>query len=421
MSAVACLALALLALPSEASTVTATVTPSASSTVAADAPAAEGTGTRWYAVPNFAFDTDDGFGLGARAELAEDAPGHQPYRSAYMIHVFASSRGFHHHRVRWDRVGFGPENRLRFTAHLAWRAWLNDGYFGIGNRTLRERAFVGELEADDPARKRYNYSLQQPFAHLTLRARVAQRVELYGALNLKWSSIDPYPGSVLERDRPFGIDGGLGAQVLAGVFYDSRRPEIDPRSGVVLELGVRGQPPLPGGAGYFAGVLASARGFYSPGSRVVLAGRLMGEYLLGKVPFFEMVHWGGAAPIAGFGGADTLRGIRFGRFRAPGKAVLNAEARLDVLRHAAGGKPLVWQLVPYVDAGVVFGEGTLATGPAGGWPVHPGAGFGARAVYAGAFVGRLDMGWGLDPVLEPDGRVTAATTYRFYLVFDHTF
>jgi hypothetical protein len=45
----------------------------------------------------------------------------------------------------------GPEGRTRFTLYTAWRQWLNDGYYGIGNGTTREAAFVGAFAADDPA------------------------------------------------------------------------------------------------------------------------------------------------------------------------------------------------------------------------------------------------------------------------------
>jgi hypothetical protein len=376
---------------------------------------------RWYVVPNVAFDTDDGLGFGARGELAIDAPGHRPYKTAFVAHAFASLRGFHHHRLRYDRTGLPPDRRLRLTLHLAWRQWLNDGYWGLGNGTLRERAFAADFDDDDPARKRYRYSLFQPFAHATLRAAMHGPWSLFSSLNVKYSIVETYAGSLLAEQRPFGIDGGLGLILSVGLLLDTRDPEIDPQRGILAELSARAALPFPGSAGTFGGILASLRGFLPLHDRLVVAGRIMVEVLMGEVPFYEMVHWGGAIPVAGFGGFETLRGNSFGRWRAPGKAILNTELRLRVLRHTLFGKRMDWQLAAIGDAGIVFAAGEETTGPQGGIPIHPAGGLGLRAIYSRAFVGRIDAGLGVDPVREADGSVSHEVSFGIYIVFDHAF
>lgn len=367
-------------------------------------------------VPNVAFDTDDGLGFGIRGELAIDEAGHEPYHTGWVFHAFASTRGYHHHRLRYDRVGFGPDDRLRLTIHFAWRQWLNDGYWGIGNRTLRERAYVGDLKTADPARRRYRYSLFQPFLHATLRATLAGPFRAYGAVTAKYSLIETYPGSLLEAEQPFGVDGGPSVQLQAGLLYDSRRPEGTPVEGWLVELGGR----FATGAGSFGGVMSSVRGFWTLAESVVIAGRAVAEVLFGELPFYELVHFGGLTPVTGFGGFETIRGLSFGRFRAPGRAFVNTELRFSVLSHPLFDEPLVWQLVPFADAGLVF-LGEDSGGRAGGPPLHPGVGGGVRAIWQRDFVGRIDAGAGLDPILEPDGSVTNAWTFGFYVVFDHTF
>ena len=387
--------------------------------MAADEPA--GDGFDWYAIPNFAFGTDDGFGFGARAELAQEAPGYAPYEAAYMVHLFLTTGGYQSHRFRYDRVGLGPEGRLRLTVNVAWRHWLNDGYWGIGNGTTRERAYVRDFADGDPARKRYRYSLFQPFVHATLRADLGRPWQAFASLNTKWSVVRTYPGSLLEEQQPFGMEGGLATIVSAGVLFDTRAPEIDPKDGVLAELSGRYNPPLPHGSGAFGGVFASVRGFWALPPRVVLAGRRMAERLWGEIPFYEMVHWGGALPIAGFGGADTLRGLAFGRWHGPGKAIANLEARTEVLEHQLFSQPMRWQAVPYVDAGMVFGAGSRATNASSANTVHPAAGLGIRVIYEEKFVGRVDTGFGMDPIREKDGRVSRAATFGMYVVFEHIF
>jgi hypothetical protein len=370
----------------------------------------------WYLIPNVGVDTDDGLGFGGRFELAVLHPDYAPYKVSWVLQGYATLRGYQHHRLRWDRVGLGREGRLRATAHLAWRQWLNDGYWGIGNGTTRDRAAV---ESGD--RTVYRYTLIQPFAYSTLRWTVGGPWSVYGALTGKWSEVRTYEGSRLEAEQPFGVDGGLSLQLAGGVLYDSRSPEVDPDRGALVELSGRANPPQPLVDGVFAGALLSAAGFASPLPRLTVAGRLMGEQLWGQVPFYEMVTWGGLSPVLGVGGWQTVRGVSFGRWHAPGKAVANLELRARVLHHTLLGDPAEWQLVPYLDAAAVFGAGEDATAPAPEQPLHPAAGAGLRLVYDENFVARVDVGVGLDPVLEQDGTITQEPTPGFYLAFDHIF
>lgn len=371
-----------------------------------------------YVIPVAGADTDDGFGAGARAEIARVEDGYAPYKWSLMAHGYLSTNGYQHHRLRYDRVGLGPQHRVRVTAYAAWRAWKNDGYWGIGNTTTREQAFTGTFDADDPARKRYRYELLQPFGYVTTRVDLGDSPwSVFGSINPKWSSVQTYPGSVLEDEQPWGMAGGFALVATAGLLHDTRDPEIRPRKGHLFEASARGAPQLDGEAGGFGGPLLSARAFTSSGDRVVWAGRVVGEYLAGTVPFYEMVHWGGLVPMTGFGGFETIRGVSFGRWRAPGKVVANGELRIDAIRHRLGKAEMDWELAPFVDVGSVFGAGTTPEG----LPVHPGAGLGVRPVLDETFVGRFDAAFGLDPVTLPSGAVDPRPTFGFYMVFEHPF
>lgn len=379
--------------------------------------------TSWYIIPNVGVDSDDGWGAGARFEWARRAPGHAPYKVAWVVQGYASQTGFQHHRVRFDRTGLGAAGRWRFTAHLAWRQWKNDGYWGIGNGTVREREWAGPYGFSDPERRRYRYSLFQPFAQLVGRYALGGPWSVYAAANPKFSVIETFDISLLAEHQPYGMEGGLGLQGLAGVVYDTRSPEIAPEKGILAEAGLRATPDLGGEAGGFAGGMASVRAYAPLGRRVVFAGRVMGEWLGGSVPFYEMVHWGGLVPVQGVGGFETVRGVSFGRWRAPGKAIANAELRVRAATHPVGSKGTVlgWELAPYADVATVWGAGDAATAPAPAQPVHPAVGAGLRLVFDETFVGRVDVGQGWDPILEPDGRLTQARTTGFYLAFDHPF
>jgi len=338
---------------------------------------------------------------------------------AWVAQVYASLGGYRDARITWDRAALGPAGGLRLNAIAAWRQWTSDGYYGIGNHAPREAAFVGDFAADDPARRRYRYSLTQPIGQLTARLAVGGPWAVYGTAGARFSQTAAYPGSLFEEETPHGAAGGWALPGGAGVLFDTRQPEVDSRRGVLLELGARGNPPLPGGEGSWGGPLAGARGFFSLNDRVIFGGRVMAEWLFGVLPFYEMVQWGGYRPTMGFGGGYTLRGAPYGRWRAPGKAIANAELRLACLRHQLFGEPVDWQLVPFADAGAVWGGGEGDAGAAP--PIHRGIGVGGHVVYAESFVGRVDVAWAPDTVMAEDGSLEQATNLGVYLLFDQMF
>jgi len=374
-----------------------------------------GDAVRWSALPNASYDSDDGLGFGARLQVDWLDPTQEPYRASLVAHAFATTNGYHHHRVRFDLVGLGPQERGRVYGHFAFRAWLNDGYWGIGNGTVLD----GTREADgrdDPDRTWNRYRLVQPFGHLTWRRALGGPWASYVGVEGRWSGVEAYPGSLLEEEAPFGVEGGGAGQVGLGLLYDTRTPEITPDAGVYVEASGR-VVVTPDTS--FGGPLLVARGYRRIGATpVTLTGRVMVEYLAGEVPFYEMVHWGGFVPTAGFGGGDTLRGVSFGRWRAPGKALANGELRLDVLRHPVLKQELRWQVVPWADVGAVYGAEDPVAGPT---PVHPALGLGVRPIWGETLVGRLDTGVGLDHVREADGSLRPTIDWGFYLLFDHLY
>lgn len=367
------------------------------------------------AVPTAGYDSDDGLGFGARAELTRVAPGVDPYVGALVAQGYVSLEGYRHYKARFDLPHLGADEGWRLSGNLGYRRWRNDGYWGLGNGAIREV---------DAAPGFYRYSLEQPYARLTLSRAVRGPLSLFGALEGKWSGVTADPDSLLAQEQPYGMDGGWSLQGTAGLRVDTRAPEVTPARGGLLEIAARYAPPLPGGAGSFGGGSVSLRRFWTldaraPEPRLSLGARAMAEYLTGEVPFYEMVHWGGWLPVAGMGGADTLRGVSFGRLHGPGKAVLNAELRIDALEHTLRDRPVRWQVVPFLDSGLCFGVPEAdQSAPAPAWPLTHGAGAGIRAIYDTTLVGRVDVAAGWD-------RTTPGAPRRpdlgVYLVFDHAF
>ena len=361
-----------------------------------------------YAIPVVSLDSDDGFGVGLRGEVYRERDGYDPYREAWMAHAHLTTTGYQHHRLRYDRVWLHG----RFTANVAYRKWLNSQWYGLGNATT-------QIASDDPKFERY--VLQQPFARLTVRRDVVEPLELFVAGDLDVTSIRTYAGSRLEADAPHGMDGGPQVELHVGAIIDTREPEISPERGVFTEVSGRigARLPMIEPRGEMYGAMAVFRGYQTLSPGVTLAGRVMAERLWGDVPFYEMTHWGGSTPIVGVGGGDTLRGLPFDRYHGPGHAVANLELRTHVTTVQVFRAPLELELVPSVDAGIVWGAPTADPGP-DALPVHPGFALGGRAVYDMAFVGRVDFGLAPDQIREGDVTRTFLN-WGFYLAFDHTF
>ena len=377
---------------------------------------------KWLLLPNVGFDTDDGLGFGGSADLQRVDGEHDPYRWGLHLQGFSTLRGFHEYKFKADFLGLGRRGNLRFTANLSYRQWKNDGYWGMGNGTTREAAFAGEFDTDAPRRKRYLYSLIQPYAYLVLRADSDGPLGFFTALTIQWTRVTAYEDSLLQEQQPTGMNGGFCAQGAAGLVLDTRWPEITPERGVFAELSVRLAPGFSGHSYAFGGPFASVRGYHSlaPG-RLVLAWRVMAEWLLGEVPFYELVRWGGSVPILGFGGHETLRGVPFGRWRAPGRALANLEWRLDVVRFPLLKAPMRIQIVPFADVGVVWGADESATEGPPLVPFHPGVGLGLHLVWSEAFVARVDAAVAPDAVRLDDGSVAQRAGWGFYMMFGQAF
>lgn len=379
-----------------------------------------------YVLPSAAVDTDDGFGAGARAALAWQQEGYAPYKFALQASTYFATSGYMNHRFRFDRTGIGVQKRWRITLHVAYRRWLYDRYYGIGNLTLRTPGAAQATERSDPAYLSERYRLDQPGGQVTIRYELEQGSpwEVFLSQGLRYSLVQLYDDSLLEAQQPYGVQGGGVLQVGVGVLHDTRDPEIAPKRGHFYELSLRAAPAIDAEAGGFGGGLASARWYASPHPKLTIAHRTMVEHLLGRVPFYEMVHWGGSEPIAGFGGGNTLRGVPFGRWRGPGKAVAQTELRWTFLEHGLLGDPFGWELAPWADVGSAFGAGSDAQPLPEGvelFPVHPGFGGALRVVYDKTFVGRIDSGVGLDPVLQSDGTIDQRWNWGFYVFADHPF
>ena len=206
---------------------------------------------------------------------------------------------------------------------------------------------------------------------------------------LRFAEVHFRPRSKLEK---------AGVEVL----WDDRDNETSTHSGWFHTLDVKLSP---GGVGAFPYRYGQAtlvlRGFlplYRP--YLTLAARVVGDVLVGDAPFYELARF---ADTYAIGSGTGVRGVPAQRYSGKLKAFANVELRAEVVRFRLFGKPSIFGLVGFFDAGRVWADTAY----------HPeldgttlglkyGVGGGLRFQSGEAFVLRADVAW------SPDARPVGA-------------
>ncbi len=352
------------------------------------------------AIPLVGFSADQGFGYGAVGGMYVYAPGKKPYAHAISAQVFFSNRGVQNHSLRYD----GPRllGPLRVEGRLDYRRELRSPFFGAGNQSAPD--FRGDVD-----NTLYAFDKGTPGFWLRLRGHPfgeSHPLQTYVGYGWRHMRVGAYEQSLLSKERPLGMDGGNMGQLLAGVLWDTRDDESEPREGGVEELSLRVSGNATGNRYHYVGVTLSERRYFALSSRLTLAHRVTLDMLFGDVPFYEWSNIGGVTVSEGIGGASSVRGIERNRFSGNIKAFMNTELRYHAMQLQVLGQQLRLGAVAFVDLGRVWHPGA-ADGK--WWQWHPGVGGGLRFSRRAAVI-RMDY-----------ARSTGSGRQRVYVTFGHMF
>ncbi|MGQ0504156.1 MAG: Omp85 family outer membrane protein [Myxococcaceae bacterium] len=353
-------------------------------------------------VPLISFNSDQGFGFGAVGGAYFYAKDYRPYRHALGAQIFFTTRGVQNHWLRWDAPNL--IGKLRFEARAEWRHEKFAPYFGPGNISVPD--FDGNLM--DP---RYNYDRFAPGGFVRLRGPSlipGVPLSIYGGYAFKYTKVTPYPGSLLEQEKPLGFAGGPTGQVQAGILFDTRDDESDPSTGGIEEIAVRGSAEPTGSKYRFGGVTVSERRFFRlfNKERYIFAQRLTADFQFGDVPFFEWPNTGGLNGTEAIGGMSSIRGVPRQRFAGQVKVISNTEIRFYVWDFPLFGAPVKLGGLVFADVGRVW-QPKINDGGLGAW--HAGFGGGLRVARRAAVL-RADLAY------APEIQRSAV-----YLTFGHLF
>lgn len=357
-------------------------------------------------VPIAGGDSDIGWGGGAVGALTRFAPGDdrrwawQAQASVFL--TFRASPSFDvPYQDEWLQL-LVPNllgGRLRVQTRMAFTREAHIRYFGVGNAT------PAPPDDDSPP---YVYGRTHPMIEGYARYAVSGPfyVVAGGSLTVDWLRV-PVDGKLATdmANAPIEVRALLAdardhavAVVQGSAGWDTRDSEVVPRSGSWEQFDLRLSPALAPWAPYaYAELLAIARGYVPLGDHIVVAGRALGDALVGRPPFYQLAEYLDTYAI---GGTAGVRGVPAQRYYGKIKLIGNLEVRADVARFRALDKPWGIDLVAFFDAGRLWADWTSSPALDGtGLGLKWGTGLGVRLLQGTAFVVRADVAW--SPDAEP--------------------
>ncbi|MGI5865481.1 MAG: Omp85 family outer membrane protein [Myxococcales bacterium] len=332
-------------------------------------------------VPLASFNSDDKLGFGLAGGAYVYGGGRRPYAHAFAGQVFMTTGGVQSHFLRYD----GPQflgSGVRLEGRLDYRREKFAPYFGPGNNSAPD--FEGEERSG-----LYTYERLNAGGWVRVRIGTPGAVpQPYVGYSFRFTSVRPHEGSLLEQQRPLGVEGGRTGQVLVGIVRDTRDDESDPSRGGSQELALRIGSRATGSDYDYGQATLTVRHFVPLGRWLVLGGRVAGDWLFGDVPFYEWPNLGGLLGAEGIGGISSVRGIARHRYTGTLKLLANVELRATLAEPRILGRRIKVGGVLFADAGRAWFEESY-DGP--WYRLHTAGGVGVRLVH-GAAVARFDFG-----------------------------
>lgn len=399
-------------------------------------------------LPALAGSVDTGFGFGIIANLARFEPGYNPYRwrieaQWYMTVLEAPGGGFefpfHDDYILIDLPGLAG-GKLRLDMRVSFGRFTTAGYFGLGNASNGRPVwndFDPETQKDQyiEARRRYQYDWVYPNARVNARVTITKHLLLFLGAEFSYNFLNLYKNSKLEEDLKrtqdttrqddetnairgllHGIRPHANFQVKAGLVYDTRDHEQVPSKGMFHDVSLRVSPGPVFSLQYpYGGATLHFRFFFPLYKEfLVLAVRVLGDFMFGRVPIYDLATFGGIDPREGTGGSRSIRGIPSRRYHGKIKLLGNLELRalLIPVRINFLGQRFNVGLVGFFDTGRFWADYQYNPALDGeGDGMHFGFGGGLRILWGESFIIRADFAYSLDEY----------STFRFYIGVNQIF
>jgi outer membrane protein assembly factor BamA len=363
----------------------------------------EQTGTETGLVPLVGGDTDIGFGAGAIGSIASFDGVHAPYRWQLQFATFVAAKAditspsyedVYLNLIIPQLLG----GRLRLEVRPSFTNETALPFYGTGNTVRVPSNTV-------PARD--FYTRLHPQLTVMTRWQLGEGWSAIGGLEYMFNQTTLPPGSTAAMEVPAIDPNAKDPQSIirakTGLVYDTRDNELAPNRGMLHSFEIRVSPRFGDAVPYSYDQLDLTLRWYTHISdRNVLAMRLVGDALVGNVPFYELSRYEDTSAI---GGGSAVRGVPAYTFYGNVKLFGNVELRTDWTSFHAFDRNFKLGVASFVDAGRLWADSATD-----GNLVHWGVGGGLRLQQGRAFLVRADVAW------SPDARPVAG-----YLLADHIF
>lgn len=265
--------------------------------------------------PLAGYSSDYGLFGGGLYQRIDYADGKRPFLSNTIVDFTGSTNGKWAGAFEYERTEmFGQPLRTRSVLILE-RDPTNT-FFGIGNNTnFTSSELDSGLYYLLQKRISVKFEIRRPLQLIENDSKVDGIFRIQGSYT---SNEDTGADTRFVLSPPKGADGGWVNTMGAGLLYDTRGSEFDPRSGMRAEIGADFSPLIAGNDYSFSSYFAEVRFFIPITERIVLAQQLAGEYSYGSVPFYE---------LPALGNKDGLRGFALNRFIGKSSILYMAEVR----------------------------------------------------------------------------------------------
>jgi outer membrane protein assembly factor BamA len=267
----------------------------------------ESQGQRFTLLPLAGFSSDDGIGYGFRGNVYRYDGQTIPYKQAYALQLFVTSKGKWTHRIKLDLPKVHANDRLEVDFRYDKEAQA--AYYG----TLSDTE-IAQYSQDEQTYETHYKTLGIIWYH-TLQKPYQLRIGFIGGHN----RITPNTSqnALLTTLAPVGQNGGSLIQTHTALRRDTRDNYLNSIHGSLQEVLVEyGWGP---GGTYNGGELSFEHlHFISISQGWTLSQRLITSLTLGDVPFYEQPK---------LGSSKTVRGLSPARERGEGQTLINTELR----------------------------------------------------------------------------------------------
>jgi hypothetical protein len=365
----------------------------------------KGSETETGLLPLVGGDTDNGFGAGAIGSIASFDGKTLPYRWQLQFAAFIAAKSSPTSPSYEDAflnliLPQLLDGRLRLEIRPSFTRETALRFYGFGNAITVPQNSVAMRDF---------YTRMHPQLQVLSRWQLGEGWSLLAGSQYLYNQISYDPSSTLAMEIPSVAPHSV-IRAETGLVYDTRDNEVSPRSGTYDSFEFRESPQIGSAFPYAYQQYDLALRTYLPLSdRNVLAMRVVGDLMVGDVPFYELSRYEDTSAI---GGSNGVRGVPAYTFYGKVKLFGNLELRTHVTNFNVWGRHMQLGVATFFDAGRLWWaldqsrpdlDGT-------GLGLHWGAGGGLRLQQGRAFLVRGDIAW------SPDARPVGG-----YLLADHIF